>query len=417
MPWRWRQRTQCSTPTVARRCRALDRKDHALDHFRRALATDPDFAPALTNLGQLLLELGQPGEALPYCRRAAILQSGLPEAHHNLGNVLLTLGQTAEARQCYWDALRLNPHMTQALANMGRAFQAEGEFDEALSWLRQAAEIEPGSLLFLALFAEAAVDREQFDEAIATYQKMLQLDPSLAATHNALGWLLQEAGRLDESVSHLKTTLSLRSDFGIAHVNLGGIHEKLGDFAAAEASFRAGFCDKSSRSTALARLAALLRGKLPEADIELIEQHLDGSSASDPTRSSLLFGLAGVWDARGDYSRAARCAREANQLARDELARRKRAYRPGAHEQLISDLIAGLDRGFFTRLSGAGKGTERPVFVVGLPRSGTTLVEQILASHPQVHGAGSWPSRGKISRPFPACSARAASHLLPAWRA
>ena len=64
------------------------------------------------------------------------------------------------------------------------------------------------------------------------------------------------------------------------------------------------------------------------------------------------------------------------------------AYRPGAHEQLISDLIAGLDRGFFTRLSGAGKGTERPVFVVGLPRSGTTLVEQILASHPQVHGAG-----------------------------
>ena len=93
---------------------ALDRKDHALDHFRRALATDPDFAPALTNLGQLLLELGQPGEALPYCRRAAILQSGLPEAHHNLGNVLLTLGQIAEARQCYWDVLRLNPHMAQA---------------------------------------------------------------------------------------------------------------------------------------------------------------------------------------------------------------------------------------------------------------------------------------------------------------
>jgi tetratricopeptide (TPR) repeat protein len=368
--------------------RALDQKDQALDSFCRALEIEPDFAPALTNLGQLLLDLGQAGQALRHCRRAACLQPGLPEAHNNLGNALHALGQFAEARLCYGEAIRLSPQMAQAYVNLGRAFQQEGEWDEALPWLRRATEIEPKSLVFLALLAEAAVERELFDEAIDCYERMLEVDSNLAATHNALGWLLQESGRLEESANHLQTTLSLRADFAIAHVNLGGIHEKLGNFAAAESSFRAGLADESSHSPALSRLALLLRGGLPDADIELIEARLAGSDASDPTRVNLLFGLAGVWDCRRSYSRAAQCAREANQLACDQLKRRNRSYQPDEHEKLISGLIHSLDQGFFGRLSGAGLDTDQPVFIVGLPRSGTTLIEQVLASHPQVHGAG-----------------------------
>jgi tetratricopeptide (TPR) repeat protein len=367
---------------------ALDQKDRALDHFRRALALDPDFAPALTNLGQLLLDIGQAEEALPHCRRAAMLQPGLPEAHNNLGNACRALGLLSEARQCYGEAIRLNPSMAQACVNLARTLQEEGEWDQALPWLRRATEIEPRSLVFLAVLAEAAVERELFDEAIACYARMLAIDARLAATHNALGWLLQESGRLDDSASHLRTTLSLRPDFAIAHVNLGGIHEKLGDFAAAETSFRAALSDAQARSPALGRLAMLLRGRLPDADINLIEQHLAGTDESDPTRANLLFGLAGVFDARGSYARAAECAREANHLSQIQLERRKRSYRPDEHEQLVSGLIHALDPGFFDRLSGAGLDAQRPVFIVGLPRSGTTLIEQILASIPQVYGAG-----------------------------
>jgi tetratricopeptide (TPR) repeat protein len=368
--------------------RALDQKDQARDHFGRALEIEPDFAPALTNLGQLLLDLGQARDALPYCQRAADLQPSLAETHNNLGNALHALGRPAEARDCYAQAIRLSPQMAQACVNLGRTLQEDGEWDEALPWLRRATEIEPRSLVFLALLAEATVERELFDEAIACYQRMLEIDSNLAATHNALGWLLQESGRLDEAAYHLTTTLSLRPDFAIAHVNLGGIHEKLGDFAAAETCFRAALADVQARSSALARLAMLLRGGLPDADIERIEEHLAGSDGSDPARMNLLFGLAGVWDARRSYSQAAQCAREANQLARDQLARRNRSYQPDEHEQLISGLIHSLDSAFFTRLSAAGLDTRRPVFIIGLPRSGTTLIEQILASHPQVHGAG-----------------------------
>jgi hypothetical protein len=182
--------------------------------------------------------------------------------------------------------------------------------------------------------------------------------------------------------------LALRPDFAIAHVNLGGIHEKLGDFAAAESSFRAGISDETSRSPALVRLALLLRGKLPDADVELIGERLAASGQTDSTRVNLLFGLTSVWDGRRDYPRAADCAREANALAGAQLGRRNRSYQPDDHERLVSSLIGSLDRAFLARLSRAGLATKRPVFIVGLPRSGTTLIEQILASHPLVYGAG-----------------------------
>ena len=152
--------------------------------------------------------------------------------------------------------------MAQACVNLGRTWQEEGEWDEALPWLRQAVELQPRSLVFLALLAEAAVERELFDEAINCYERMLEIDPKLAATHNALGWLLQESGRLDESANHLNKTLFLRPDFAIAQVNLGGIHEKRGDFAAAETSFRAALSDEQVASS-VARTAGPAAARPP----------------------------------------------------------------------------------------------------------------------------------------------------------
>jgi tetratricopeptide (TPR) repeat protein len=366
----------------------LEERQQALEHFRRAVAIDPNLAPAQTNLGQLLLDLGQAELALPHCQRAIVLEPDLPEAHNNLGNALRLLGRFSEASPCYREAIRLRPRMAQACVNLGRTLQKECQWDEALHWLREAAEIEPRSLVYLALVAEAAVEREQFEEAIACYRRMLEIDSTLAATHNALGWLLQESGHLLESEKHLRTCLSLRPDFAIAHVNIGGLHEKLGDFAAAEASFRAATSDQESCSPAFGRLALLLRGDLPDADLEWIEKRLATSDQSDPSRMNLLFGLASVWDGRRTYSRAAQCAREANELTRAELERRDRSYQPDEHERLVSGLIGSVDRPFFAKHARAGFDTKRPVFIVGLPRSGTTLIEQILASHRQVFGAG-----------------------------
>ena len=116
------------------------------------------------------------------------------------------------------------------------------------------------------------------------------------------------------------------------------------------------------------------------------------SALTDPNlvrgpRGRLLFALAHVLDVRGEYAKAAECAREANALIL-ELNRGRREYSPEEHARFVDQMVQVFNSEYFARRAGAGLETCRPVFVFGLPRSGTTLVEQVLASHPRIFGAG-----------------------------
>ena len=115
---------------------------------------------------------------------------------------------------------------------------------------------------------------------------------------------------------------------------------------------------------------------------------LDTPGLNDGARIGLSFGLAHVADARKEYARAAVYLEQANALALDQNRKRNRRYDPQEHGLFVERLIEAFSPELFDRLAGAGDPTRQPVFVLGMPRSGTTLVEQILASHSQVHGAG-----------------------------
>jgi tetratricopeptide (TPR) repeat protein len=382
--------------------RELGDKSRALEHMKRAVELDPQLASARNNLGQFLLESGRPDQALPHCQAAVALQPEMAEAHNNLGNVYRALGHFPEARWCYGEAVRKNPAMSHACVSLALTLQLEGRWDEALPWLRRALEIQPDSLDYRALLAEAEVDREHFAEAIDCYQEIIKRDPGDGTAHNALGWLLQEEGQLDLSAGHLRTALRLQPDLAVATVTLGSLHEKMGDFAAAEACFRSAVDDDQARSHALARLAMLLRGKLPDDDCKAIEERLESdANATDPARLNLFFGLANVWDARQRYPEAAACARQANALALAQFQRRNMVHDPAEHERFVSGLIEGFEPGLFKRLENAGLETRRPVFIVGLARSGTTLIEQILASHSEFYGAGELPMAGHDFQAIP----------------
>ncbi len=202
-----------------------------------------------------------------------------------------------------------------------------------------------------------------------------------------MGWALQEEGRFAEAGEHYRTAAQLQPDLAMAELNLGGLHEELGEMAAAEASFRTALRLQPAFALPHARIATLLRGKLSAEDAAALEQRLGDEQLGPGPRARLLFALAHALDARGDYARAADCLRQANGLAL-ELGKGRREYSPAEHEQFVDGLVRMFDGDFFARLAGAGSDTRRPVFVVGLPRSGTTLIEQVLASHSQVHGAG-----------------------------
>jgi tetratricopeptide (TPR) repeat protein len=371
--------------------RELGDKSRALEHMSRAVSLDPQLAPARTNLGQFLLESGRPDLALPHCLAAIALQPEMAEAHNNLGNAYRAMHRFAEARWCYNEAIRLNPQMSHACASLALTFQLEGRWDDALPWFRRATELQPGSLEYLDSLAKAEVEREHFAEAIDCYREIIKREPGDAKAHGVLGLLLQEEGHLDLAADHLATALRLQPGLAIAHVTRGSLHEKTGDFAAAEACFRAALDDAESSCHALARLAMLLKGKLSDDDCKAIEEKLADSNTVPQARISLWFGLANVWDARRRYAEAAECARQANALALGEFQRRNLVHDPAEHEQFVSELIAAWQPAVFERLANAGLPTRQPVFIIGLPRSGTTLIEQILASHSQFHGAGELP--------------------------
>ncbi len=168
---------------------------------------------------------------------------------------------------------------------------------------------------------------------------------------------------------------------GVTLTELGRIDEAI-------ASFKNALRFNPKQAESLRQLAGLLRGKLPDAYCTLLEQRLAATDLDDADRIKLQYGLAEVCDAKGEYDRAVALLREANALALRLRRQKGHAYNPHEAARFVANLMEAFTPAFFERMRGFGLETERPVFIVGLPRSGTTLTEQILAAHSQIHGAG-----------------------------
>jgi tetratricopeptide (TPR) repeat protein len=367
----------------------LGQLEEALEHFRRAVALAPDFAPARTNLGLLLQNLGKAEEGLPHCLEAIRLQPNLAQAHHNLGTVYRRLLRFPEARAAWLEAIRLAPAQAVSHAALGLLLQEEGEPSQALPWLQQAADLEPDNVAFHEHLAELHAAEEESAKAIPCWRRVLALEAGRATAHTALGWALQEEGQLTEAEEHYRTAVHLQPDWAPPLLSLGGLHEELGALDQAEAEFRTALGKQPTFALGHARLATLLRGKLPEEDLAALEQRLADPQLNDAPRSHLLFALAHVLDGRGDHARAAGCLRQANALSLEQARQQHHDYHPAEHEQWVDRLCATFTPEWLAaRPPACGSPTRRPVFVFGLPRSGTTLIEQVLASHPRIHGAG-----------------------------
>ncbi len=368
--------------------RELGQVEAALAAFRTAVALEPNLALARANLGQLLIDQGQAEEALPHCQEAVRLQPNLAAAHNNLGNAYRALERWAESRQAHAEAVRLAPDLARTHANLGLALQGEGKLQGAVAAFRRAVELAGDDAEMWQYLANAHVANEDFTAAIPCCERLVALKPALATGHNDLGWVLQEEGWLTAAAAAYRQALQLQPNYVAALLNQAGLEEELGEFEQAETSLRRAQAISPRVPTPLARLATLLRGRLPDADREVIRGQLADAQLADGPRCALLFGLAQVHDARGEYAAAADCLKQANALALERHRQEGRSYDPAEHRRFVDRLIEGFTPELFQRLAGAGDATRQPVFVVGMPRSGTTLVEQVLASHSRVHGAG-----------------------------
>ncbi|MGF1641274.1 MAG: sulfotransferase [Rhodospirillales bacterium] len=326
---------------------AHQRGDHrqARASIDAAIAIDADRAAFHNSLGAVYLALGQPEQAEACLRRALELDPGSAETHNNLGNALQRTGRLHEAVAAYRRALQLRQDYAEAHYNQGRAWHGLDDLAAAAACYRRAVAIRPGYAKALKGLGDVLAEQGRSDDAAAEYRSALAADPADAETHAALAALWERASELPQALAKAEETLRLDSGNVRATVVAARCERRLGRPA-----------------DGLARLRRLATGRL-----------------EDDARAHLMYETATILDRIGDYPDAYEAYVVANRLnARNPQAAR---IDRGAYPALIERLRARFTPDWVRSWTPAIADAPPPVFLVGFPRSGTTLLDQILDAH------------------------------------
>ncbi len=330
----------------------MGRLEQAVASYKRALQIRPDFAEAHSNLGNVLKRTGKPEEAIASYRRALQIRPDYAEAHCNLGDILNETGKHGEAVESYRRALDVKPDFAVAHNNLGTVLNQLGRPEEAISSLARA----------------------------------LQIQPNLAEAHNNLGAALNELGKPDAAISSLTRALQIRPDYAEAHSNLGDALNNLGMSEQARTTYENALRINPAYAAVHRSLSAVKTFQDSDPQISQMLQLVARNNLPEADRVHLNFALAKAHEDIGDYGRAFSYFAEGNRLRKQALN-----YDISSAQALFARIKSTFSMNVPEPIAPADTETTEhqvPVFVLGMPRSGTTLVEQILASHSQVHGAG-----------------------------
>ncbi len=400
----------------------MGKLDAAIAEWNRTLELQPDHAEAHSNLSMALEAKGDLEAALSHGRKATELKPQYAEAHSNLGIALRSSGRLDDAIIEWKKAVEIRPDHFMSQTNLGIALAERGELDAGLAACRRCVEINPNYALGYLNLGVVLQKRGDLIGAIVAWRKAAILKPDLAMAHANLGLALARKGDLEnalaaclraielapnsaevhfnlavihgirneaqKAIAECQRAIELRPGYADVHACLGDQYQSIGEMAKAEESYRMALRAKPAHALAREQLATILRGTLPENDLAPMEELLADAKLANESRWHLLFGLAQVFDARGQYPRAAEKLAEAHSLKSAQLRANGLGFDAKEQSGYVQQIIDAFSAEFFARLSGAGSDSIRPVFVFGLPRSGTSLIEQILASHSAIHGAG-----------------------------
>jgi len=327
----------------------LKRFEEALASYDRALTVRPEYAEALCNRGLILHELKRFEEALASYDRALTLRPEFTEAIFNRGNTLKQLRRFEEALASYDRALTLKPDSAEVLCNRGLILCELKRFEEAIVSFNRALIARPDFADVIFSRGNALKELKRFDEAVASYNEALALEPNSAAFNN-VGNLLKELGQLQDAQEAYLDAIRCDSDNVSAYYNLA---------------------DSKYFTSGDPHLAAM----------EALAAKTEPLSKTD--RMQLDFALGKAYADLNDYRRSFQHLLEGNAAKRAMIS---------YDEKSVFAWFERIEAVFTPQLikakSGGGDPSPMPIVVLGMPRSGTTLVEQIIASHPMVHGAG-----------------------------
>ena len=409
--------------------------------FRQALALDPKHTVHYLNLGNLLVQSGQLDEALVCFDQALVFGPGMEAAVQARNQLLVAMDRAGEVIGELEEQLEREPDSLSLRCRMADLLDGDGRFREAVAVLEEARRLAPEDVGVCLQLARLLLSRTRLRPALAVLREAERLAPENPAVLTLLVTALIESLQPDlaeEVVERLFASHPGAPQSFLARAELRGA---LDDAAGAESDLRQALalmpasvealnslghllmqagrieeavdCFKRAAALNPATLAALIEARSFPDDprvIEMMRAMVANPLLPRGPKISLAFALARLSERQGEYELAFDYADQANRLSRKTMLRRCEQ-----HHRLTREMTARFTGEFHRRFRGCGSRSERPVFVVGMPRSGTTLVEQMLSSHPEVFGGGELgfipalvgllPKVIESRLPYPACLA------------
>jgi tetratricopeptide (TPR) repeat protein len=293
------------------------------------------------------------------------------------------LGDSQAALEIYDLILAKVPGFAEGFNNRGVILQTLNRFAEALASYDKAIALKPD-------YANAHFNRAttlkklaRLDESLASYDKAIALKPDHAEAYNNRGVLLQELRRYDEALASYDKAIALNPRHAEAHNNKGIVLMSIGNMPEAERMFAKASELKPDFPDPLFNLSLIRHGDMNAAEVKSIQTLLSKTGITSNDKEQLYFALGKIYDDCGHYDEAFEYFRQANQIRNAGVT-----YDSARVEKMTSDIIEVFSKDFLSQPFAYASDSRSPVFIVGMPRSGTTLLASILSNHPSVGMAG-----------------------------
>ncbi len=321
--------------------------------FRQMLLLSPHHPDANNNLGLSLEAQGQSGEAIQYFEKAVQRVPDNADFVFNYANALETLGKLKLAREQYENAISLKPNYPDAYCNLGNVLQAEGDYSQAVDAFEKAISLSPD---FARQYPQVYIN---------------------------LGNALTDVGRDEAALQAYQRAVALQSDNAGVYLALGSAYLQHGDWQAAAEAFRYVISLNPVSGSAYRNLVQTRRYTERDSDVDSMESIIMREEVDNQDKTELAFALGKVYGDLKDDARSFDYYLQGNMLKRQGLD-----YHIEQDREFFALIKQIITPEFLQRHAGVGIDETAPIFIVGMPRSGTSLTEQILASHSQVYGAG-----------------------------
>ena len=364
----------------------------AIKAYEQALRMDPTYSGVLTKIerAQELIAAAQKsgprtGEVPADARRMAFAD----EIHK--ATQLAKDGDSKQAEDIYRSVLKRDPNHVEAARLLARIAKEKKRYRDAEVFLRHAVKIAPDYARLWVDLTNVLKASDKLDEALESASTVLQLAPEMADAHMLYAGVLGRMGRHEEAIRGYEKTLEIAPNKPGALCSMAHHLKTIGDQDKAIATYRNCIGIKPDHAEAYWSLANLKTFQFNDSEIETMHALLDDDALPDESRVHFHNALGLDCESRRDYESAFSHYQQCN-----SLRRKSESYDPVEIELGNDKIIEVFDEEFLRKHATAGNPDASPIFIVGLPRSGSTLLEQILASHSMVDGTHELPDLASV---------------------